>query len=307
MTDFSVGDVAFAGFRLLRERPKAFAIWLAVYFGLAIIGSIFFISAFGPAFTNMQAMQTAGALPPAQVFANFGRVMGPMYGILAIVVLLIYPVIFAAMSRAVLRPQDDRFAYLRVGADEMRQLGLMLLYILVMIGAELGAGLVAGLVIVVLTLVAHGAPALVGGLGFLVMLGVFAALIFVGVRLSLASPLTFATGRIDLFGSWKLTKGRFWPLFGVAAVVFLVAMILHLLVMLIAAVVTVATGVGLAAIWRPDMSSLAAYFTAGHIVQLLLGSVLGVVEIPLWLAPPAAIYQQLTGDRDAGRIQDVFA
>lgn len=45
-------------------------------------------------------------------------------------------------------------------------------------------------------------------------LGVFVFLIWLAVRLSLASPLTFDTRRVRVFGSFALTRGRFWSLLG---------------------------------------------------------------------------------------------
>jgi hypothetical protein len=156
-----------------------------------------------------------------------------------------------------------------------------------------------------------GAAAAVGALVFiLAIFGVFAPIVFVATKLSLASPQTFATGKINLFGSWTLTKGRFWPIFGTYFLAFILLLLMGLLAMvIIGAIMAVMMGAqgAMAMFMKPDMSSVGAYFNLGHIVYLLLVSGFTALFLPVWLTPPAAIYRSLTAGRDSRTVEAVFA
>ncbi|MEI9891311.1 MAG: hypothetical protein WDN45_12940 [Caulobacteraceae bacterium] len=90
-------------------------------------------------------------------------------------------------------------------------------------------------------------------IGLLIGIAVCCAAIYGFVRLSLASPLTFDTRKVDLFGSWALTRGRFWKMLGTYLLVVGLALVIGLLVMIITiAVAAVLGGLGaLASIFRP--------------------------------------------------------
>ena len=133
---------------------------------------------------------------------------------------------------------------------------------------------------------------------------------FVGTKLSLASPMTFATGKIDLFGSWALTKGRFWPIFGTYFLAFILMLLTGLLAMLIigAVMAAIAGAQGAMAMFvKPDMSSVNAYFSPARIVYLFLVSAFTALFLPIWLTPPAAIYRSLTAGRDRRTVEAVFS
>jgi len=52
------------------------------------------------------------------------------------------------------------------------------------------------------------------------------ATIYAEVRLSLAFPLTFVRRNFVIGEAWRLTKGRFWTLFGAYFVIWLLVMVL---------------------------------------------------------------------------------
>jgi hypothetical protein len=120
---------------------------------------------------------------------------------------------------------------------------------------------------------------------------------YVMTRLSLASPLTFDTKRVNLFGSWRITRGQFWPMFGTYVLTCFMAIVVGLLgmIVLLACAAIAAGGVnGFASMFRPDMSSLKAYLTPARIVYLVLAGALYALIWPVLLAPRAAIYKALT-------------
>ena len=211
VADFSIQDAAFSGFGVVREHRSYVFIWA----GLALIVSLVLTAATiiiaGPAMTNLQALSASGIRDPATVLPLLGRLV-PLYLVMTPASLVFYGVLCAAMNRAILRPADIRFAYLALGADEFRQIALLLLGFVLFAGVYIL--LVIGLVIaaVLLNSVAHAPPAL---LGFIAVVAAFTAMIWLAVRLSLASALTFreAVG-CRCSSSWALTKGRFWSILG---------------------------------------------------------------------------------------------
>ena len=222
-----------------------------------------------------------------------GRLL-PGYLIVLAVGLVGNSILGAAMIRSVLRPDDSEFGFMRFGADEMRQLGLALLTFVVFFGVYIGAAFAAFVVGGIIGLAGKA----VGVLAIFVLIAaIFGGMLFLAVRLSLAPALTFDSGRVNLFGSWALTRGRFWPLFGV----YLLAIVLVIVVYLLFAVVIFALGAVLgggdvfAAITRPDMSSPAAYFTPWRIAQMVLSAGVSALVWPVIFTPPAAIYRQLAG------------
>jgi len=316
MADFSISDVAFTGFRVIRERPKALAVWVVIQVILAVAMLLLMAQTMAPAMSQLQ--QATGPHPdPNKTLAAMAKLI-PFYLLAALFSLLVYPVIYAAMNRAVLQPSNDRFAYLRLGADELRQLGLMLLYGLIMFGLYMATAIASAIIMVIVGMVAGsgGKPSVVVFtlMPMVILLVVAAVMAFFGVRFCLASPLTFATRKIDLFGSWTLTKGRFWPIFGTLVVVFCVSLALYVLIGVIAVAVSFATGAGfnITTFIRPDYSSPSAFLSPARIVLQLVSATLGTVFIPLWITPPAAIFASITSasaNSAAGRarIDEVFS
>ena len=209
------------------------------------------------------------------------------------IALIIYPIIFAAMNRAVQRPADDRFGYLRLGADELAQMGLMLILVAIAIAAYLTA-----IVVAVLMAMAVGTAVAVAAL----VVGLVGAFAFLGVRLSLASALTFATGKIRLADAWALTSGRFWPILSAYALTLaLAALVWFLGLAVITAMVAVAGGGAgaLTVMVRPDFGSMGALFSPPRLVYLASQAALSGLLWPLMFAPPMTIYRSLMGG--AGR------
>ncbi|HTX49602.1 MAG TPA: hypothetical protein VME40_09455, partial [Caulobacteraceae bacterium] len=199
---------------------------------------------------------------------------------------------------SVLRPSDDAFGYLRLSADELRQLGLL--------AALAGLGLAAYVALVMVCAIVGGALGMVAGgggapaamLALLLVVSVV-ALAFFGVRVSLASAHTFVTGRIDILGAWRMTNGRFWLMFGTYAM----ALALNLLVIVLStAIALVAMAIlsggleGLRGGAAGDMSSLAAILAPGRVAYLAIAAIGTALSWPIRMTPPAVIYRALTGD-----------
>ena len=298
MAEFSIQDAAFTGFRVVREHPKAVAVWGLSALIFSLILQVVFVPMVGPALTMLHSATPQARADPARALAALGQ-LAPSYALFLVVATIFYSFLYAAMNRSVLRPADDRFGYFRLGGDELRQLGLQLLLFAVFLGAYVGLVLALVLITVLLGLALKVMAAIVAVVG---VVAVVCALIFLAVRLSLASALTFDTGRIDLFGSWTLTRGRFWPLFGTYVLVLALVAVVYLLsaLVILAVVAALSGGNPMAGMSHPDMSFPGAWLSPAKLAQTVLGAVLSALVWPLMLTPAAAIYRSLAPGASPG-------
>jgi hypothetical protein len=299
---FSAADAAFTGFRVVWERPWAVAIWAAVQFAASLALNLFIAISAGQAFSQMSQLSLQPPADPDKVMTLF-REVAPTYVAVLIAVLVLAAVFYAAMNRAVMRPAESRFGYLRLAADELRQLGLFVILIALALAFYLVVLIVASIVVGVLG-AALGSGAEVGvGVMLAILLPVLACVfIFLGVRLSLASPLTFASGHINVRGSWALTRGRFWPLFGTYLIAFALSLVVSALTLAIAVLAVAILGGGVQALgpaFQADMSTVSAILTPSRLIYLAISAIGAALSAPITMCPPAAIYQSLSGGAPA--------
>lgn len=303
MAEFTAADAAFTGFRVVWERPLAVVFWSALQVAVSLGATLFVTLSAGPAFS--QAMEAGMQFnpDPTQALARLAAV-GPTYLVLLLAFLVFYAVLYAAMNRAVLRPDQASFGYLRLASDELRQLGLLALMAVLAILVTFGIVLVASVLLELLSLLVGATAILLAPLVLLpLMIGVF---VFVGVRFSLASPLTFERGRIDLMGSWRLTQGRFWRLLGAYLLAYGLSLVVAALTLAIAIFSVAILGGGFSAIAQgaeENFSSLATAFTPAHVLYLTITAIGSALGLPITMTPPATIYRALAGSA-AGRAFD---
>ncbi|WP_156398300.1 hypothetical protein [Caulobacter sp. Root1455] len=298
MDQFSATDAALAGFRVAREKPKTVAIWAGLMAILSFIVAIVAVSTFGDKLTGL-AEALEGEPDPQTTLAAM-RGMWPLFLGSALYVLVTNAILTAAVNRVVLRPQDSAGAYLRLGADELRQAAAQLLLYVVLFGAYLIGGVAA--------VILGGLGAAIGGAALGVLLGVtafaglLAGLVFLSVRLSFVNTLAFDTRRIDLGASWTLTKGRFWPLFGTYLIAMVLAVVVYLLLFVmiaaVGAIASTAMGGGLAAAGdalRNEAATLKDLLSVAGVVRSLLSGLTSILLSLIVFAPAPTIYAQLKG------------
>jgi len=296
---FSATDAAFEGFRLTKEKPLTVLVgWtLAYVLFFAVICGVIYVT-FGPAFLDkLNAIESAEPSTPQEAFELMAPLLGAL-GLLFPIGLISGAMLYAAVFRAVLRPQDGGLFYFKLGGDELRILAVnVVLAILFMTGIVVGA-----VVLGVASGAAGAANQGVGGLiGVVGGLALVCAIIFVAVRLSLALPMTFAEKRIRIFESWSLTKGRFWGLLGMFVLAVVFAIIVSILGSVIASAVLAAMGGGMGALTMasaPDLQALSnPQLLTAFAVYILITLVFSALQLAIMYAPAAAAYRALKGEQ----------
>ncbi len=291
MAEFSIQAAALTGFRVVREHPAALGVWVVFMVSVSLLLSVTAVGMAGPQLADMLALGANPTKDPALILATFGR-LGPVCAVLLAATQVSNAFFGAAMNRAVFNPSDQHVGFLRAGADEMRQLGLGLLTFVVFAAVYVGLAFVFGLLLGFVAVAANPAAPLAMGVG---VVGVLGGMSFLWVRLSLASALTFEVGRIDLFGSWALTRGRFWPLCATYGLALVLIVVVELLSSLFIGAISALLGGGDpgGSVARADLMSLSSYFTPLRFVQIVLSACVSALVLPVWLTPPVAIYRGL--------------
>jgi hypothetical protein len=294
----SVNSIIRGGINLVRTQPRVVAIWGLLY--VIVMGVL--MAVLFPAMASVMEAQRLGTANAAM-----GMIAPPPFpqGLFATIFLfdllyfLFLLVLFAAAVRAVVRPSDDRFAYLRLGMDELRLIGLGVIFMVAAILAEFVAilllALIGGLLGAAIGKVGAALVAVV--LGLLIM----CAAIYVEVRFSLAGVLTVMQGRIVIMDSWRATRGMFWTLLGA----YLLIGLAFLLVFIVIIAITNPHLLSAYASLDPRAMNAAAQeqmagqggFSVSMIVQMLLGAVVGtlMMAVASGAAATAALESQAGG------------
>lgn len=295
MSKISASDAAFSGFRIVRENLKTVAIWTVAMTVLSLIYNMLAIQYFGVQMQALADYLADNSSPDPEIFATHVSNLLPLSLWSLPYSLILNGVIFAALNRVVLRPEDRRAAYLGLGAPELRQAAVWLLMVLVLMGVLFLGSLLAGF------LGALGG-AMGAFLGLLCFVGAFCAAIYLAVRLSFASSVTFDLGKITLFRSMPETKGLFWPLLGAYLLAAVMSVIVVLLIWTIVSAIGLIASGDLAAtgkMMRADTSSLQAYFTPVGVVRTLFAGLITVLTTLIVFGPAPTVYRELR-DRRAG-------
>ena len=293
MKPFSVTDAAFEGFRLARERPMVIVYWTVLWLLASLLIEYASVRLGGAAFAELvrQSQIPASERDPQELMRVYAQLF-PLMAVLVPIGMVFYAVTSTAAYRLVMY-RDERPPAVKLGLDEIRQLGVMVVIAAMFFGLEI----VLLVIISLLTALANAVhPALggaVGAIGFGVFLGI---MVFIGVRLSLAGPLTLARRRISPLGSWALTRDHFWQL----VITYVLALALALLVVFLGGLLTAAfaalLGGGLtsaSALVIPESTSFAEFFTPVRIVFLLGNAAFSALTFAIASAAPAVVYQRL--------------
>ena len=294
---FSITDVAFEGFRVMRRAPVAVVMWGVTY--LVCIGLVLLLG--GAALASAAAGMSQAAYDPTAAVGAVGSV-ATVYLLAIPLMLIAAAIVVAATCRAVLTPDKPGFFYMRLGRAEFRLLGA---YLIVAVGAIVAMICIAA----VLALVVGGAI-MAGASGgepgmspvglaliYPIYFGLLILYVWIAVRLSLVGPITVAEGRFALGRSWQATKGRFWTLLdlGAATMVRWFLVYVVMIALLVALVAMTLGAVGPEGLVGMEPGSAAPWMT---ILPMVIGLVLllaafGAIQFTVLSTPFAAYYRDV--------------
>jgi hypothetical protein len=301
MREVDIGGAIASGFKLIGREPLAFLAWAVVY---AVVGLAPQLLITGSTFNALSALDPAKAQDPAAMQA----LMGPMQSLqwlTLITTMAAWVLLYGAIFRATLYPDDRRYLYLRLGQREL-WMGLTLLVLMVLYGLSFVAMLLPLLVIVGVGAAAGGGGGAMAAAMLIAVPVVLAVLLWGASRLSVALPMSFGQRAFILPEAWRLTRGH-------GGRIFLVFLAL-VAILLLGELVLLGVGVGLVAALVP-LPELGRAFTenpaklfskvnpAVWVGITFVWALLGAASAALFSAALAHVYRDLSPEDPA----EVFA
>jgi hypothetical protein len=290
MKSFSPSEAAFEGLRLIKARPVSVFAWGLVYVAIfALLAALVWVL-MGPQLQQamVDGFKTAGANASGSRF-NFSSGSGP-----------IAILIDCAIFRSLLRPAQRSFASLRISGDELRVFLVALVLGVIMVLAIVVLAIAAAIPLILLfNSAVAGAHVLSVLTGVLIGLGALAILLWAGVRLCLASVITFAEKRIAIFDSWKLTRGNFWNLVGAFLLAWLLSILVMFGILVLAALICLAIlspVLGTLFSGSPDYGRAAPFIIGAGVVGVVALIFLAAIERVIMVAPLAYVYRALKAE-----------
>ena len=300
MTGFSATDAALEGFRITRERPRALLAWTGFCFAVNVANVLITVNLPKEARDALEWLERPGEAPDGQALMSALTLLSPLlaFG------LATQCVMAAAVYRILLRPDDSKFSYLRLGRDELRLMALTLIYVVLAVVAFATAQFV---IVIVASLAGAFGEAAFSFVFSILELVVLAGFFYASVRLSLAPVITFYKGRLAITDSWPVTRGHFWRLLGSYVLAISCVVVVSLLAMMIfsllASIATLSTGGSLSdlsTIFRDDETQLASYLNPLMIAYMIVGGLFTAIAYAVVAAPGAWAYRELTGQGGQG-------
>ncbi|HEX6866128.1 MAG TPA: hypothetical protein VF122_02745 [Caulobacteraceae bacterium] len=294
MAAIPVGEAALAGFDVIRRKPGAVLAWGGVFFVyLLVIMAFMFASV-----SSVAGLEIEGGEPDlAAVIGMQMMLMGVQFVITA-ASFVVRVVLTCAVYRAVLEPEDSRTAYMRLGKIELL-VGLVTLCVGIIVGMLIFGAAFIGAGVTIAAWFASRPLAVL--LGVALLIGFVALLAWVGLRMAMAVPMTFAERRIRIFEAWDLTRGHVGELFLMMLIVIAVVIAIEAVVVF-AGVLAIVAAVGaggmmdLSALSTLDGPALMARLAAFTPLFLLCGVVLAILSAvvhTIVVAPWAVAYRAI--------------
>jgi len=221
MTILSPTAAATEGFRVMRREPRAVLVWGLLWLGALLAAAAAVASGERIVVSNRRTIRSL-----AEIVHGFG----PFAAVFVVLFLLVWATTTVATYRAVLRPGDRRYFFLRLGVDELR-VAIMTVTAFILVLAF--GGIPAYLLYLLVSPIMRALPAFTREIATGGALATVCVDVWLGVRLSLIAVETFAERRFHLTAYWPLTRGRFWYLFLVYFLFFLMFFVLTLLFFLL--------------------------------------------------------------------------
>ena len=235
MAEISIGDAVGSGFALVRSRPTSVLLWGLVELAMLALTVALFMPMLGTVFAEMAKAKAgvgAGVAPTEMAkmmqFQALNYLLNFARGFVA-------TILYCAIFRSVIHPEQRSFGGLRVGATELMLFVLMIGGVIAFFIGMLVAILPAALIIGVLSAVHAGALAVV--IGILFGAAVLWAMVYVALRLSMVGPMMVDDGKIHLVDAWALTKGKAGQLFLIGLCLFAILIVAEIIVVLVMGII----------------------------------------------------------------------
>ncbi len=267
------------GIRIIRRDPAVVLVWAACYFAMLVALGLVVAFAFGGTVrADLALLSRTNDL--RELIGIVARRQGTLLPLISLAVAL-QSVISVAIMRAVIRPQERRRAYLRVGPEEGRQFIVALVgWIVALVVTALPSAVLVLIGVGLISLGAVETNLWVEKLGAIAVAGLS---IWAGVRLSLFAITTFAEGKLDLRRTWILTDHHFWGLLWMYAI----ALVITFLVSVVQTIVA-----GLILGFSGGATNLVMLALTG-LANLLLAPFFFTVQMVILTAAPARAYYDL--------------
>jgi hypothetical protein len=273
------------GFRLSRNHPGVLLAWAAVYFGGLMLIFLVMTATLGPEFiaaARKGGFFTGDLDNASELLAH----STPAFLLVLALSALLWSIMTAGVLRLTLRPGEHGFAHLKLSRDELRLTLANLLCVAIYVATA-----IVGLVL-------YRAAQQAGPIATLVVvLGAFAFIFWVGVRLSLLLPTVFETGRISLADAWARTRGHYWSLLGMMVLAAIFYVIVWIGFAMVSVVLVAMSGGGDA---LQDLTHLNVITALSAVITLIMQFLLQVLQIVMIYAPTAVAYREIAGEAGAG-------
>jgi hypothetical protein len=303
---FSIGSAVGSGFTLIGRRPVTVVSW-----GFFVYLTIFVLLGIGVALIGLPALeklaslngQTPDRAQAAQMVLGVFAALWPAFLLVMIGSIVVSVMVQGAVFRSILEPDHKAYFSLRLGGAEGALLLLMLLYIPIFVVVWLVSAVIVG----GLFFAAHYLHGLAGGLvAFFGCVAYALVFMWIALRFSMAAPMTFAERRVRFFGSWTMTKGEGWGLFGLAWVMVLVWFGVTIGYSIVSAIVNAVFGGGaMAMIFASsggsagsDPNALLSHWpilALAYLPSFILGAAFNGVLQAIVQGPWVDVYRQLRG------------
>jgi len=285
-------DAALEGLRTMRRKPVTVLAWAA--FSLVMLPILGLIAKIVLGEEGRAALAgRAGSADPRELLDLITHLGGAMVLLIALA-LVLGSVLQAAIIRSVIEPRNDRFAYLRLGREEVQ----LLIVSLITWAAALGVTVIpSGAVVLGAALLSGAAAGWFATLGALAVIGLS---MWVAVRLSLLGPHAFSHHHIDVRAAWIQTHGQFFRLLAM----FALTIVLSAVVSIIGATVSGIVGNLISGGMQPAEGGVVANhprLILTLLANLLLAPVFLTLQTVILASAPARAFAHLNQDEiDAG-------
>lgn len=223
----TVGELLGGGFNVLKRRPKELVIWTVIQ----LVLSVALVAAIMPFMASTAAAQQqaiAGGVPGDPVGAIPAGI--GLFALAYLLMLVWFLMLFTAIVRGAAATGEDSFAWLRFGGDELRLIGLFLLYMVASIVVWLILALIFGVIFGLAASASVMAGTAVGIVGGILL---FCAIVWLGVRISLVGAVFVLEKSFAIRKGWQATKGHFWTLLLAYLVMTIAYIVLEVIIVLI--------------------------------------------------------------------------